>query len=88
MSRFYLFSTAGCHLCEQAEALLQTLAEPIDYHLKEISENDHWLQRYGTSIPVLLHTDSGDELSWPFDQQLLLQFINSHPPVENHDHDS
>ncbi len=88
MSHYYLFSTSGCHLCEQAEALLQSLPLAINYCIKDIADNDQWLEQYSIRIPVLHHLDSGDELGWPFDQALLLQFINSHSPVENHERDS
>ncbi len=88
MSHYYLFSTAGCHLCEQAEALLQSLPLAIDYSVKDIADNDRWLERYSIRIPVLYHPGSSDELGWPFDRALLLQFINRHSPVENHARDS
>jgi glutaredoxin len=88
MSHYYLFSTSGCHLCEQAEALLQNLPLALDYRIQEITENNQWLEQYSIRIPVLYHPDSGDELGWPFDQALLLEFINRHSPVENHDPDS
>ncbi len=82
MSRYYLFSTVGCHLCEQAEQLLRSLPVTIDYNAQEISENEQWLDRYGIRIPVLHHLSSGDELSWPFDEEILLQFIQRHSPVQ------
>jgi len=74
----YLFSTAGCHLCEQAEHLLQTLPEPVAYSIKDIADNDEWMRRYGIRIPVLYHKLSADELAWPFDPDSLLQFIQRH----------
>jgi hypothetical protein len=66
-----LFSTAGCHLCEEAHALL---TEYLSAHpklaclLKEVEIADHppWLERYGTRIPVVRNDASGLELSWPF----------------------
>lgn len=78
MNRYYLFSTAGCHLCEQAEQLLQTLPEPVTYSIKDIADNDEWVSRYAIRIPVLHHKTSADELNWPFDADALQHFIQHH----------
>lgn len=46
-----LYTRAGCHLCEQAEAGLQALAyryEPVD-----VSGNPELEARYGHDVPVL-----------------------------------
>jgi len=81
-----LYSTAACHLCEQAEALLAQLAWPVPIAVEvvDISESDELLQRYGTRIPVLalLRADgSGEELDWPFGLQAL-QALLPLPPCE------
>ncbi len=57
-----LLGTEGCHLCEQAEALLAVLhvvPEQID-----IAGDDRLLSRYGVTIPVLKY--GTEELMWPF----------------------
>jgi hypothetical protein len=67
-SSLYLYSTAGCHLCEQAEALLQPLlhAGLIQLQVVDISHDEELVRRYGIRIPVLACGEQ--ELGWPFDQ--------------------
>jgi hypothetical protein len=71
-SSLYLYSTAGCHLCEQAEALLQPLLRAGLLHLQvvEISHDEDLVRRYGVRIPVLGYAgrEGWQELGWPFDQ--------------------
>lgn len=71
--RFYLYSTLGCHLCEEAEAVLlpllneaQMLGVPIEIEVIDIAE-DGLIDTYGVRIPVLRSDASGVELDWPFD---------------------
>ena len=69
---FYLYSTAGCHLCEQAEELLQPFLRAGMMHLQivDISFDDELVKRYGIRIPVLACEGAAgrQELGWPFDQ--------------------
>jgi hypothetical protein len=74
MSRLTLYHTAGCHLCEEAEALvLACLAGRGDgagrLELADIAEDAELLARYGVSIPVLRAEESGRELHWPFGRE-------------------
>lgn len=71
-SSLYLYSTAGCHLCEQAEALLQPFLCAGLLHLQvvEICHDDALVERYGIRIPVLGGYDAKgqwQEIGWPFD---------------------
>ena len=68
---FVLFGTSHCHLCEQAQVLLQELG--IAALKIDIVADDTLLERYGVRIPVLRRRD-GAELGWPFDAALLIQF--------------
>ena len=61
-----LFTTAGCHLCEQAKEILNTL--DIETIYNEIGDDDSLVERYGVKIPVLKFTD-GSEMNWPFSRQ-------------------
>jgi hypothetical protein len=62
MIRLRLYTTLGCHLCEQLEALLATLcAEHYRLERVEISEDQKLLARYGVRIPVLVD-EAGQEL--------------------------
>jgi len=71
--KFVLYGTTFCHLCEQAEAVLQAVgiaAEHID-----IAEDDALLEKYGVRIPVVKREDTGAELGWPFDEAAVRRFI-------------
>ena len=73
MRRFYLYSTLGCHLCEEAEAvLLPLLAEAqaagllIEIEVIDIAE-EGLIDACGVRIPVLRCAQTERELDWPFD---------------------
>lgn len=76
MQTLILYSTLGCHLCEQALALVTPLL-PADCRIQEvdISDCDQLLEQYGVRIPVLKRESDGAELGWPFDQQQFMRFI-------------
>lgn len=77
-----LFTTEGCHLCEEAHEILLNVADthPVDVSLQEIGDNDDLVAQYGIRIPVLQFPDR-DELDWPFTQaqveQLIISKINN-----------
>ena len=78
--RMILFGTQGCHLCEEAEAVLakcQSDAQlgALQVDIVDIAEQEEWQKRYGLRIPVLYHQDSGRELDWPFSEQEVREFI-------------
>ena len=81
MTSLELFGTAGCHLCEEAEALLQRAIarESREFKLEtlDVADNSAWLDRYGVRIPVLRNPDTGAELEWPFGPDELHKFLNS-----------
>ena len=68
MNHFILYGTLGCHLCDEVEALLSPLLS-IDCSIEciDISASDALLERYATTIPVLLRVRDTAELHWPFD---------------------
>ncbi|MBY5920437.1 glutaredoxin family protein [Ferrimonas balearica] len=67
-----LFHTDGCHLCEQAQALLAEAG--IAYRLADIVDDPEWVAAYGVRIPVIRRQD-GAELGWPFDLAQLNAFF-------------
>lgn len=78
MSNYYLYHTLGCHLCDDAESLLNTIKlefKTLDYEKVDIATNDDLVDKYGVRIPVILHAESGVELNWPFDTVSLRQFV-------------
>lgn len=79
MKDFILYSTAACHLCEQAHAMLEIELQTLpDCRCREqdIADDDALFERYGVRIPVLRHPDSR-ELGWPFDPARLRAFLAS-----------
>jgi len=70
-----LFGTSGCHLCEQAEIIVNAcVPDGVDY--VDIAEQEQWQERYAVRIPVLYDSESGQELGWPFDLAEVEDFIN------------
>lgn len=73
-----LFGTLGCHLCEDAEQVLQPfVAQGLLVELLDIIDSPQWLERYALTIPVLRRVDTGQELKWPFDEQDVLKLLNN-----------
>jgi hypothetical protein len=77
-----LFGTAGCHLCEQAEEVINDcLADQQNVVIDRVdiaeAENEDWQEQYAVRIPVLYHADSQKELAWPFDGEKVSVFIAS-----------
>jgi len=75
-----LFTTLGCHLCEEAERMLATVACSQSFTLTvdaiDIADDEALVEKYGILIPVLKRGRDGEELGWPFDEELLARFIN------------
>jgi len=80
MKHYILFGTEGCHLCDEAESLMQ--AAHVDFDKIDIINDDDAWQRYSVRIPVLRNHD-GEELGWPFDAQGLQLFLTPTAPEEN-----
>jgi len=49
--RVTLFGRAGCHLCDDAQAVLDRVGEPYD--LVDIESDDELFKRYLERIPVV-----------------------------------
>lgn len=75
--RLLLYGTSGCHLCEQARALVAPLAEAFGWRLEEvdIADDEQLFARWGEVIPVLERTDRPEPLCWPFDQRMVLDCL-------------
>jgi glutaredoxin len=70
-----LYTTQGCHLCEQALTMLIELKVDLDIEEVEISANEKLLETYGLRIPVIALESRDAELNWPFDSTRLIQFL-------------
>ncbi len=73
--RLLLLGTTGCHLCEDAQTLLNDLN--IVAELIDIAEHDEWQTQFALLIPVLYDTETQRYLNWRFDSPALLSFIDS-----------
>ncbi len=80
----HLYTTLGCHLCEDALALLNQYQQSHQGILQlaevEISDSEQLIEQYGIRIPVVKVMSSGAELGWPFDQLTLTDFFSQHLP--------
>lgn len=68
-----LYGTLGCHLCDQAQALLSQA--DITFTPIDIIDDDGLLAAYGQHIPVF-KTAKG-VLYWPFDVGQVMRLIDS-----------
>ena len=59
-----LYTSPGCHLCEQAEEILDYVG--VAFTAVDISTDVDLVRQYGVRIPVLQRSDKA-ELGWPFD---------------------
>lgn len=75
MIQLSIYTTMGCHLCTQLEALVTALAnQKVWLHHIEISEDDALVERYGVRIPVLMDVD-GNELDRGFELERLSAWL-------------
>ncbi|MBL4832382.1 MAG: glutaredoxin family protein [Alcanivorax sp.] len=74
---FVLLGTEGCHLCEDATAILVAAAQGLDItvYQDDIAVSEDLVTRYGVRIPVLKNETSGAELDWPFSFDEVREFI-------------
>lgn len=73
MAKVTLYHTDGCHLCEQALALLQQVQPQVAYQLVDIINNDELVAKYQLHIPVISYNNA--QLMWPFNQVQLNEFL-------------
>lgn len=79
MIQLTLYTTFGCHLCEEAEEILNLLQnlQVCRWTAIEISEDDRLVDLYGVRIPVVA-TEEGRELGWPFTLKMMSDWL-THP---------
>jgi len=63
---FILYSSEGCHLCEQALELCYQQLPPEQIKIVDIVDDDALVELYGVHIPVLERLADGEKLFWPF----------------------
>lgn len=69
MIKLMLYTTLGCHLCEQAGEIIKNskYAKHIELDAIEIADSDDLIKRYGITIPVVRLDGTEEEIGWPFD---------------------
>ena len=81
MIELAFYTTDGCHLCEDAKALLMQLLTdfPEQYQIEviDIIESEMLVENYGTRIPVISIEGKKSDLGWPFDYTALRCFVES-----------
>ena len=73
-----LFTTLGCHLCEEAHEQLRLLTDggmDLGIELVEIADSDELMDQYGITIPVIRARDR--EIGWPFSIDELRTFLEN-----------
>ena len=78
MKRFKFFTTHGCHLCEQANNLLDELHDRYSFEMEivDISSEENLVEKYGLIIPVVLNVENNELLCWPFDKDGVVKLLN------------
>ena len=68
--KLHFYTTLGCHLCEQAEEIVEPIVDRYGIAIEkvEIADSDALIERYGVRIPVIRINSSTLELGWPFDE--------------------
>ena len=79
MTNLRLYSRPDCHLCDFALVLLQESGCVVQLETVNIEDDDEWLAIYDIRVPVFQRMDSGAELSWPFDDDELEEFLEDKP---------
>lgn len=78
--KLLLLGTSGCHLCEEAELIINECRQTeldVQIELVDIAEHEQWQQDYATLIPVLLHEDTAQTLNWPFAHNHVINFLET-----------
>lgn len=77
-----LYTTFGCHLCEQVEAMISALNEKKSLMKTheviafDIIDDEKVLEEYRTTIPVLENQTTKQKLFWPFTYDELEDWIS------------
>ncbi len=76
-----LFSTEGCHLCDEAVSLYNEVAIS-SFNVIDIAYDNELFARYGVTIPVFAYFSEDnlliEELNWPFDITQLKHWLVKH----------
>lgn len=78
MKTLYLYTTLGCHLCEECKSVLWPVLSAQNIQLKdmEIADDNDLFERYGLRIPVVRLDGAEEDLGWPFTSEDLLRYLS------------
>ena len=72
-------TTEGCHLCDEALAMLLAM-EPLAgcwLEAVDVADSDALMERYGERIPVVRVPENGAEIDWPFSERDVMDWLQS-----------
>lgn len=77
MTVLKLYSTLGCHLCENAKHVLWPLLSELGLRLEEvdIADNDDLQTQYAIRIPVIRLAHAVEDLGWPFSDDSVRAYL-------------
>ncbi|SET28067.1 glutaredoxin family protein [Thalassotalea agarivorans] len=75
MKKYQLYSSDGCHLCEQAHALISELISENTLNVIDIVESEQLVARFGVHIPVFENTETQELVYWPFDKSMIAKVL-------------
>ncbi len=77
-SHWVLYGTLGCHLCEQADAIVARLQAdfPIVLRRVDIANDEALVLAMGERIPVLENAMTGAQLDWPFAPEIITDWLS------------
>ena len=70
--KIFFYTTFGCHLCEQVEAMIFALNDQNSLFQRyeiisfDIVDDEKKLEEYRTTIPALENQVTREKLFWPF----------------------
>jgi glutaredoxin len=73
VTRITLFGRPGCHLCDDAEAVLRRVGEP--YCVVDIESDDELFKRYLERIPVIT-VDGEERFEYFVDEEGLARWLH------------
>jgi len=77
---FHLYSSEGCHLCEQAIDIIGNVipnhqVSVVDIIDANIEGEENLVELYGVHIPVLERLSDKTKLFWPFEQSQVVELV-------------
>jgi len=74
---FYLYSSEGCHLCEEAQSIIANIIPEHQIKIIDIIDDEvagkDLTQLYGVHIPVLERLSDNTLLFWPFNESQVVE---------------